>query len=345
MKRFFLKPIVRRKQMLIDSSTVNDALKRIDSRVLGEDILSEVRELVKNDHKEKKKGRWKDPATAIKYVALAQALYAARRIKRAEYVYYASWPVEGVYEGRLMDGQYDKKLSPINDLMADIESKCGLKKGEYWPVGEAPPEYERLNKKYELVLDSCRTGVMREFGLSDLADLLLRDRSEYERLRERGRRAIHHHNDTQAALKDVVVRYEEDARRAASAGAYSAAITLLGAGLEGLLLLRCLKSKSKSAKTALMLPRKKRPRNLDDPMGWTFEALIEINLAAGWLPNVSTAIATYDPAGLAHILRVMRNQVHPGRCVREHPWVEIGEDDYKDGEAIYVALLSKIIRK
>jgi hypothetical protein len=330
--------------MLMDRSAVNDALKRIDDRFLGEDILSEVRELVKDDNKEKK-GRWKDPAMAIKYVALAQALYAARRVKRAEYVYYASWPVENIHESRWMDGEYDKKLSPINDLMKAIESKHGLNKNEYWPVGTAPPEHERLNKKYELILDSYRTDVMREFGLADLADLLSHDRSEYERLRERGRRAIHHHNDTQAALKDVVVRYEEDARRAASAGAYSAAITLLGAGLEGLLLLRCLKSKNKSAKTASTLPKKQRPRNLDDPTGWTFETLIETNLAAGWLPNVSTAIATYDPAGLAHILRVMRNQVHPGRCVREYPWLEISEDDYKDGEAIYVALLSKIIRK
>jgi hypothetical protein len=154
---------------------------------------------------------------------------------------------------------------------------------------------------------------------------------------------VFHKDEITSALKDIVVRYEEDAHRAASAKAYSAAITLLGAGLEGLLLLRCLRSKQKSLRVARALPKQQRPRFPDDPTKWSFETLIDTCLAAGWLPPVSTSVAQYNPAGLAHILRLMRNYVHPGRHARERPWSVADKDDYKDAEAIYVTLMSRIV--
>ena len=74
----------------------------------------------------------------------------------------------------------------------------------------------------------------------------------------------------------------------------------------------------------------------------TFETLIEVCLEAGWLPPVETSVARYDTAGLAHLLRLMRNHVHPGRHAREKPWSETDEREYQDADAIYVVLPSTL---
>lgn len=175
--------------------------------------------------------------------------------------------------------------------------------------------------------------------MNDLAALWESAPDEFERLRERGRRSVFHQKDIIPAWRDVVVQYEDDARKAAAAGAYSAAITQLGAGLEGLLLLRCLRSKSKAQRLAASLPKRVRPTNPSDPTTWMFESLIETCFAAGWLPLVSTETAQYSPAGLAHLLRAMRNYVHPGRYARERPWSEVEERDFLDADAIYRTLM------
>ncbi|HKH46862.1 MAG TPA: hypothetical protein VKM72_19560 [Thermoanaerobaculia bacterium] len=194
-------------------------------------------------------------------------------ISRQEYVLFAAIPVEGVHEGRIMDGRYDDDLQPILKSMREVEAAYGLSEEEYWPVGEAPEEYERLRYQYSSVLDSHFALTLREFGLDDLAGLHERDREEFDRFRERGRRSVFHQDELVPALRDIVVRYEEDARRAASAKAYSAAVTLLGAGVEGLLLIRCLRSKHKACRIAQELPNRKRPRCAEDLTKWTFDNL------------------------------------------------------------------------
>ncbi len=185
---------------------------------------------------------------------------------------------------------------------------------------------------------------LREFKLDELAELKASNPKDFDRLRELGRRSIFHTDELALALRDVVVRCERDGRRAAQAGAYSAAITALGAGVEGLLLLRCLRSPHKAVRVAKSLPARARPRKLDDSTSWTFDNLIAVCLAARWLPPIDTSVASYNSAGLAHLLRNMRNYVHPGRYARERPWTEPDELEYRDAEAIYVLMLAAVGR-
>ena len=159
-------------------------------------------------------------------------------------------------------------------------------------------------------------------------------------MRERGRRTVFHSNELILAIRDVVLRYEDEAKEAAKIGAYSAAIICLGAGIEGLLLFRCLRSKKKAGQISQTLLKRVRPRSPDDPTTWTFETLIEVCLKAGWLPPVETSLARYNVSALAHNLRLMRNYVHPGRQAREQPWSEADKRDYQDANSIYVVLLS-----
>lgn len=283
------------------------------------------------------------PEGVAKFVALAQALYASRRISRAQYVFFASNPVVRIHEDRWMERLSDDDLRKIEKQMDALEKKYRLKADEYWPVGEAPKDYQRLNDQYNAAFDKDEIKTLREFGLADIADLKENDPIEFDRLRERGRRSVFQKDEIVPILKDIVIQHERDAGRAASAGAYSAAVTSLGAGLEGLLLLRCLRSKTKAVLVAHSLPKRQRPRFPDDLLTWSFETLIETCRSANWLPSVSTSLGQYNPAAMAHTLRGMRNFVHPGRRAREYPWSEADEDDYRDAESIYLVLLSKTV--
>ncbi|HTG31990.1 MAG TPA: hypothetical protein VLB76_03590 [Thermoanaerobaculia bacterium] len=341
LRRFLLKPLARR-HSASDRKALVAALERLDNRSLGEDILAQLQDLLSEMRNDRKESRWKNLDYVTKSVGLTRALYMSRRISTQEYVLLATSPVEGIHESRITDGHYDSELEPLSKAIDKVREAHGLSTEEYWSIGEGPEEYTRLNRQYSAVLDRHFVKALREFKLDDLANLRGNDPEKFAGLRERGRRSVFHKEEIVPALRDIVVRYEEDARKAASAGAFSAAVTLLGAGIEGLLLLRCLRSKQKSCRVAQKLPSRQRPRSPEDPTKWTFDNLIEVCLRAGWLPPVSTAVADYNSAGLAHLLRLMRNHVHPGKHVRERPWIETDERDYKDAEAIYLILLSTL---
>lgn len=338
-RRFLLKPLSRRQQRASNQGLYFEALRRLDNRAIGENILGQLRNVLSSVRGNASSRDWKNPVQAKRQVALAKALYASRRISRQQYVFFAVLPVETVHEERIIHGHYEE-LKPINQALVRIEKEHGLATDEFWPREQGPPEHIQLNRRYEAILGEKFREALKEFGLDDLAVLLERSPAQFEQLRERGRRSVFHKEEYVLAVRDVVIQHEEEARQAAIAGAYSAAVTSLGAGVEGLLLLRCLRSRHKANRIAKRLPKRLRPRSPDDPSTWTFETLIEACLAAGWLAPIETSIARYDTAALAHVLRLMRNYVHPGRHARERPWSETDEHEYRDADAIYAVLIS-----
>lgn len=346
-KRYLLKPLDRRKTLIANQKAISRALERLDDRALGTAALPIAAKSVKSSRKDLGQGFYKEPVYVEKQVLLSKALYLSRNVSRPQYVCFASMPVETLNEERWLDGQFGNELHEIEQQINAIDKESGLLPDQYWPKGQAPEEfqnrYDALETQYSTVIKSHFIAALREFGLDDLADLHESNTEEFDRLRERGRRSIFHKSEHVRVLKDIVTRHEEEAFRAASAKAYTAGVILIGAALEGLLLIRCLRSKQKAVRTAGTLPKRQRPFSSDDPSKWTFETLISVCLSAGWLPRISTEYAQYAPAALSDILRKMRNLVHPGRCLRESPWSETDERDYKDAEAIYVTLRSKLL--
>src|SRR5690348_453355 len=159
-------------------------------------------------------------------------MYEARRISRAEYVIFATTPIESIHEFRCAHGAYDHDLEPVKAAITAIEEKYGLLPNEYWTVADAPIAYKRLSAQYSRILDQKFIQALNEFGLHDLA-ILRRDKPRvFERLRERGRRSVFHADDTLEALIDQVLVCERDVGGAARANAFLAAIISLGAGLE-----------------------------------------------------------------------------------------------------------------
>jgi len=342
LRQAMLKPLVRRRPNMADNNSLISAYKRIDDLAVGGEILKQLRDVIDTLGKKKKPGSHSDPDSASKQVALAKALYLSRRITKQEFIFFATYPVENVFHGRMAEGVFDSELKHISDTMKEIERAHGLGPDEYWKINDAPLEFKKLDNEWQLVADSLFLETLKEFGLHDLADLMEKQPEEFDRLRERGRRASAHKNEIELVVRDIVVRLEEDARRAAKVKAYSAAVVSLGAGLEGLLLLRCLRSKHKAIRISKKLQRRLRPRYPEDLTTWTFNNLIQVCLEAGWLSPVSTSYANYNSAGLADLLRGMRNNIHPGRFAKDKPWSEIDERDFKDAYSIYVIMLSKL---
>lgn len=342
-RKSLLKPLVRRLQGSVDRKALGDAHRKLEERALGEHYVGKLRSYLKSREAKKIKRSWQDPERAQEIVSIAKILYAARHISKAEYVLHADVAVEDVQFGRL---DKDEDIKPINKKIDKIREKHGLKPDEDWLVGTGPKEYIKLNKQWEEISESKFIESLREFGLDDLAELKIKDRDQYDQLRERGRRAVHHRKEQVPAIKDIVIRYEEEARRAATVNAYSSAVISVGSAIEGLLIIRCLKSQRKAIRIADSLTKRIKPsvRIRKEPIAWKFETLIEVCYQAGWLPPIETEGAKFNAGQLAHILRQMRNLVHPGRHVRERPWITIDRRDYDDAEAIYKVLRSTSIR-
>ena len=265
----------------------------------------------------------------------------ARRVSFQEYTFLVASAVEGVHDERTFEGAYPE-IQDLSAQMRAIEAVHGLESGQYWRIGDAPIEYQELSAKYDDASEKRFIETLRELEGQAVTSLYQTDRAEYARLRERGRRSFFHKDETVSALADTIVRYEEEARTAASVQAFTAAVTLLGAAVEGLLLLRCLRSKKKATTVAAALPRPKRPRDPLTPSQWSFDTLIHVCLAAGWLPEVSTESTTIRPDGLAHVLRGMRNHVHPGKVCMERPWIEAEGQDFADAEIVYTTLFATL---
>jgi hypothetical protein len=335
---FLSRPLVRRQKRSADQKAMIAAFERIDSLAMGQQLLPEVVKKITAIRRDKNTGRWNKPDYAKNMVWVTRVLYLAGRISHQEYVFLATRTVENIHEDRMLDYDEIKVIFTAQDA---IRKKYKLKPSQYWAKGDEPGEYRKLDNQFEKVYEKLFIKTLREFDLNDLANLKENEPKEYESAWERGRRCLRNKKEIIPAIKDVVIRFENDAKKAASVKAYSATITSLGAATEGLLLLRCLQSKKKSIQISKKLSRDQRPHN-EDITTWKFEVLINVCSVARWFTPVFTSKAQYNPADFAHKIRRMRNYVHPGRLVRENPWLEINVEDYLDAEAFYTLLITAL---
>lgn len=340
-RRHLLKPLVRRRTSPAQLSKVEAAFRELEERAAASSVLPELAAQQKQARTNRPKDHWKDPITAKSHIDFAFAMYLARRISLQEYIFMVSHSVEGVHDGRIADKTYPE-LEELSCAMRQIEQKHGLGPGEYWLTKDAPPEYCRLSSKWSAAANRRFVETLNELEGHDVASLFQRDKGEFERLRERGRRSFFHKDELIPALADTVKRYELEAKTAAQAAALTAAVTMLGAAMEGLLLLRCLRSRAKATRTAKNLSPKLRPRDPSALTRWSFDNLIQVCLHAGWLPLIDTPSISIKPDGLAHLLKQMRNQVHPGRVCSDRPWIEATQREFDDAELIYSTLYATV---
>ena len=233
-RRALLKPLVRNRQKVAKHKALLAALDCLDRRALSESAIPELRDAVLELRRHNPKISM-DKESIATWTSLIRTIYLAGRMSTQEYVFYVSCHIESIHESRMFDNKYEE-INLIFTALDRIRQEHGLRQDEDWLVGEGPDEYNKLNKDFDIAESERLIATFREFEFHDLADLLVKNPTEYNRLRERGRRSAHHGDEQVYALMDIVKRYEEEARKAAAEKAYFAAVTSLGAGVEGLLL-------------------------------------------------------------------------------------------------------------
>jgi hypothetical protein len=335
-RRRLLKPLETREPSPASKALIASAWARLAQSATAADLLPIAKEVLSRAKKSDGKFDTTNPDVVRGFVDLATVMVHARLISFQEYAFYVSSTVSPIHEDRVFRYVYPEFIE-IEARIDAVERSHGLSPDESWHKGEGPAEFQALSAEYGAADERRYVEALYEFGADDLAKLYAEDRIEYTRRRERGRRHVFHRDDSREAITDAVKRYEAEARRSAQVGAYTGAIILLGAAVEGLLLLRCLRSQKKAHAVASSLPKKARPSN-DDLLRWNLDNLIEVCLAAGWLPLVDTGSLEIRPDKLAHLLRVMRNGVHVGRVAKERPWIATEREDYEQAEAIYTTV-------
>jgi len=325
-----LRPLYRRRSHSLTERRVLEALAIVDEVGSGNDALSQFRDEYTAARAKAGGLFWRDVACARAFIDLARVLFRVRRISWAHYVFLAGSTVEGVHDDRWLAGKYESYLRPVTTKLDAVK--------------EGDPAAVRLNAQYNQRLDHKLALVWQELGADDVGTIWQNSRAEYDDLRERGRRYVHHRGSSDQALRDLVDEGYANALAAADGGHYRAAITLLGASLEGLLLLRCLRARVKASRVARDLPRRFRSRAGDDMMKWSFEMLIEVCRQAGWLPLLLTETLAYSSDECAHSLREMRNWIHPAREAAARPWQGVFKPDYDVAHAFYTLVATAIRR-
>jgi hypothetical protein len=328
---FMLRRLKRDRKRALTRTRILGAAELIDSIVTANDAVEATRQAFDSERADQ---LWKTPTSVRAWLELVSALWRARRIPWAQYVFFVGSAVEHFHEGRWLDDEYRAELGPLQARMRELEAA-----GE-----EDGPEHAAVNAEYETVLDRKLAETFAQLAPPDVAQIFANEHRLYEELRERGRRYVHNSKDYQQALRDLATEIYDEATRAAAAGTYRAAVTLLGASMEALLLLRCLRSAKRAQKIAKALPRRLRSRIGPSIEAWSFETLVEVCDRAGWLPSLSTELARYNPGGFAHSLRLMRNWIHPGREARERPWQSAFREDYDLALALYTLVATALAR-
>lgn len=120
-------------------------------------------------------------------VRLTQEQRADGRLGPDEFFFFAATWLTRIGEDRVFK---DADLARISADIGKLEKKHGLKKGEYWPLGEAPDDVENLRTKWDQLADQIIADVMRAHGEDALADSYLADKDAFFKRLDKCRKKI-----------------------------------------------------------------------------------------------------------------------------------------------------------
>lgn len=122
------------------------------------------------------------------FLHVAKAMREAGVLEEIEALYAVSHPIIVIAEARIYSRD---KTSPALDAvfrkLDAVREKHGLSEDEYWPSGEGPEEFERLNNEYDRMIDEIIVATFGEYGEPELGTMYRHDRQRFYHLREKGR--------------------------------------------------------------------------------------------------------------------------------------------------------------
>jgi hypothetical protein len=333
-----MKPLPR-----VSRREVVQMVRHFERRAIGAATAAELASRRRLNRSEGKKRSWTDVASVKEALELSNAIHQAGLFTEEEFFFHCVVPVEHLHEHLWIGGHYKERLDPISNKLREVEAEYELKPGEFWPKGQGPAEYDRLNAQYEKVLDDEFGKLLREVGLDTHSKLWRQKRAEFDRLREAGRASTFEKSDIEHATAKLIGMFETEATKCAKAKAYYAACVMIGSASEARLLLKCLQDPTELAAAKAKIPATK-GFHKGGPEFWNLSQLIEIANQAGWVANLQTENVVIHIVNLLSHLHDMRNLVHPGRHAVRRPHVSIGKEQYADAKAAYSALCFSLER-
>ena len=119
-----------------------------------------------------------------------------------------SWALEQLADGWAGD-EFEASFA---DRFRALEERFGIDPDI--ALDDAPEEYRRLDEEYVEASDRIAADVFREYADPDMADAYLNNRAEFDRLREKGRKAVYGPMPTleeiEALIADRDAKAEDD---------------------------------------------------------------------------------------------------------------------------------------
>lgn len=150
--------------------------------------------------------------------------------------------------------------------MRSIEKEYGLKSDEYWEKGDAPPEYQDLDRQYEEILNSKLEALIIEFANDKVAKLFMEDWRQFEALVELGRKSIFIKDDIER-LGELLQIYEKEAEINEQGRAYLSASIILAAAMEARLVIQCLENREEVLKILMQMGLSNKKTKIKEPTG------------------------------------------------------------------------------
>lgn len=276
------------------------------------------------------------------YISIAQARYDAGEMSEHELLFHQCFAIETqVHESRWTNGVYDEFLNPIAERMKAVEKAHGLADDEFWLKSDAPEDYLRLSAEYDKEMERRLLETFFEFGASELKELYLSKREEFDRLHHIGGKSIFLKGD-RPRLQLLASSYEDEAKRAEQAGAFLAASVMLGSAIEARLIVTCLENEEKIKETLGKLQLTNKDLKSKNPVVWSLDVLIKVCSAAGWIPDYKVGGFTFSGSKMAGFIRSTRNQVHPKVKLKNSRGLVMGMEQFKDIRSAHSLLASSL---
>jgi len=273
---------------------------------------------------------------AQKWIATAEAAEAAGAVSSSVCFLLRVYGVERVHNERWLSGLYNSDLAKIKSRMDAIRKREELNDDEFWRIGQGPEDWEELNEQYSQVLNVKFEEALREYGLSNIADLYHKDRKEYDARREQGRCLVFEGIPKLEQLSTLQRQFEAEAGICAEGGAYHAAGAMIGAAMEAALLFACLNRLDDAQNARNCLPDRERPKRAN-PEDWGLSELTKVAEQAGWLPKFEVSEGAILSRQLVDMMRYLRNLLHPARHLSDD-WDADVESVYTNAQAAYTLL-------
>lgn len=321
------------------SDSLNHIVRRLNAKRDLDDFLeaNDIPEEIDFNNLEELKKR------AVFYVKLSEHSHSAGLSSQADFLFHQYHAIETlIHEPRWMAGFYSDELSPIEKKMKSIEMEHGLKDEEYWRKGDAPAEYQNLEREYSDVLDANLENLVKEYASEKTLTMYLSDKVKFEAEVELGRKSIFHKSEVQR-LTELVQIYEQESEICSNVGVYFSAAILLATALEATLIILCLENRLIVRDTLGRMGLTGRKVKSKNPVDWRLDRLIEVCDNAKLLHNLEIQELVFSSKDIGHALRQSRNLVHPGRYIKSNASLSFGAEQFKDIKVAYI-LISEAVK-